>query len=158
MNWENIHTFSYCHHEIGSMNYYPLFRVRSWNNGVRCMSFYILLILMNYYPLFRVRSWNNGMRCMSFYILMTEDLWIKNLITVGSWGWHFGFWAATQRAWKNQPSLTCCGGVSPKLLSMEYYNKCTRDVSCIVVSTDKFLLFLIGIIIFFSFLLSLFLQ
>ena len=24
---------------------------------------------MNYYPLFRVRSWNNGMRCMSFYIL-----------------------------------------------------------------------------------------
>ena len=24
------------------MNYYPLFRVRSWNNGVRCMSFYIL--------------------------------------------------------------------------------------------------------------------
>ena len=25
---------------------------------------------MNYYPLFRVRSWNNGMHCMSFYILM----------------------------------------------------------------------------------------
>ena len=25
---------------------------------------------MNYYSLFRVRSWNNGMRCMSFYILM----------------------------------------------------------------------------------------
>ena len=31
--------------EIGSMNYYPLFRVRSWNNGVRCMSFYILIII-----------------------------------------------------------------------------------------------------------------
>ena len=28
--------------KIGSMNYYPLFRVRSWNNGVRCMSFYLL--------------------------------------------------------------------------------------------------------------------
>ena len=27
---------------IGSLNFYPLFRVRSWNNGVRCMSFYIL--------------------------------------------------------------------------------------------------------------------
>ena len=26
---------------------------------------------MNYYPLFRVRSWNNGMRCMSFYVLIT---------------------------------------------------------------------------------------
>ena len=34
--------FAYYHHQIGSMNYYPLFRVRSWNNGVRCMSFYIL--------------------------------------------------------------------------------------------------------------------
>ena len=32
---------SYYHHQIGSMNYYPLFRVRSWNNGMRCMSFYI---------------------------------------------------------------------------------------------------------------------
>ena len=40
--WDNIYTLSYCHHRIGSMNYYPLFRVRSWNNGVRCMSFYIL--------------------------------------------------------------------------------------------------------------------
>ena len=42
-DWENIYTLSYCHHQIGSMNYYPLFRVRSWNNGVRCMSFYILM-------------------------------------------------------------------------------------------------------------------
>ena len=29
--------------QIGSMNDYPLFRVRSWNNGVRCMAFYILM-------------------------------------------------------------------------------------------------------------------
>ena len=36
------YTLSYYHHQIGSMNYYPLFRVRSWNNGMRCMSFYIL--------------------------------------------------------------------------------------------------------------------
>ena len=41
-DWENINILSYYHHQIGSMNYYPLFRVRSWNNGVRCMSFYIL--------------------------------------------------------------------------------------------------------------------
>ena len=34
---------SYYNHQIGSMNYYPLFRVRSWNNGMRCMSFYILM-------------------------------------------------------------------------------------------------------------------
>ena len=41
-DWENIHTLSHYHHQIGSMYYYPLFRVRSWNNGARCMSFYIL--------------------------------------------------------------------------------------------------------------------
>ena len=37
-DWENIYTLS---NQIGSMNYYPLFRVRSWNNGVRFMSFCI---------------------------------------------------------------------------------------------------------------------
>ena len=42
-DWENRYTLSYYHHQIGSMNYYPLFRVRSWNNGVHCMSFYILM-------------------------------------------------------------------------------------------------------------------
>ena len=42
-DWENIYTLSYYHHQIGSMNYYPLFRVRSWNNGIRCMPFYILI-------------------------------------------------------------------------------------------------------------------
>ena len=42
-DWRNIYTLSYYHHQIGSMNYYPLFRVRSWNNGVRCMSFYTLI-------------------------------------------------------------------------------------------------------------------
>ena len=31
------------HHQIGSMSYYPLFRVRSWNNGMRCMHLYILM-------------------------------------------------------------------------------------------------------------------
>ena len=36
-DWENIYTLSYYHHQIGSMNYCPLFRVRSWNNGVRCL-------------------------------------------------------------------------------------------------------------------------
>ena len=39
---ERIYTVSCYHHQIASMNYYPLFRVRSWNNGVRCMSFIFL--------------------------------------------------------------------------------------------------------------------
>ena len=34
-DWENIHTLSYYHQQIGSMTYYPLFRVRSWNHGMR---------------------------------------------------------------------------------------------------------------------------
>ena len=38
-----IYTLSYYHHQIGSMIYYPLFRIRSWNNGVRCRSFCILI-------------------------------------------------------------------------------------------------------------------
>ena len=46
-DWDNVYTLSYHHHQIGSMNYYPLFRVRSWNNAVRCMSFYILMVAFN---------------------------------------------------------------------------------------------------------------
>ena len=42
-DWEDIYLFYY-HHQIESMNYYPLFRVRSWNNGLRCMSPYILIL------------------------------------------------------------------------------------------------------------------
>ena len=41
-----IYTLSYYHHQIGSMNYDPLFRVRPWNNGMRCMSLYILMSLI----------------------------------------------------------------------------------------------------------------
>ena len=41
---ERIYTLSYYHHQIGSMNYYPLFRVRSWNNGMGCMSLYIHML------------------------------------------------------------------------------------------------------------------
>ena len=40
---ERIYTLSCYHHQIESVNYYPLFRVRSWNNGMRCMSLYIFI-------------------------------------------------------------------------------------------------------------------
>ena len=39
---ENIDTLYYHHQQIESMIYYPLFMVRSWNNGMRCISLYIL--------------------------------------------------------------------------------------------------------------------
>ena len=54
-DWENIYTLSYYHHQIGNMNYHPLFRVRPWNNGKRCMSFYVLYMIfcfpLPYFPL-----------------------------------------------------------------------------------------------------------
>ena len=45
---ERIYTLSYYHHQIRSMNFYPLFRVRSWNNGMPCMSLYILMNVVQY--------------------------------------------------------------------------------------------------------------
>ena len=60
---ERIYTLSYYHHQIGSMNYYPLFRVRSWNNGMRCMSFYIL----------NVSEWRNHR--IFFYTLPQLEKW-----------------------------------------------------------------------------------
>ena len=40
---ERIYALFYYHHQIGSMIYWPLFRVKPWNNGMRCMSLHILL-------------------------------------------------------------------------------------------------------------------
>ena len=45
---ERIYTLSYYHHKIGSMNFYSWFRVRSWNNGMPCMSLYILMNVVQY--------------------------------------------------------------------------------------------------------------
>ena len=41
--YENRCTLSYNYHQIGSMTHLLLFRVRSWNNGILCMFFYILI-------------------------------------------------------------------------------------------------------------------
>ena len=42
---ERIYTLSYYHHQIGSMINYPLFAVRSWDNGMRCMFLYIFILM-----------------------------------------------------------------------------------------------------------------
>ena len=44
---ENTCTWSFYHHQIGSMTHLPLSKVRSWNNGMRCMSFYIPMKSLN---------------------------------------------------------------------------------------------------------------
>ena len=49
-DWESTYAFSYYHNQIGNMNYYPLYSVRSWNDGVRCMSFYILIFTKDPQP------------------------------------------------------------------------------------------------------------
>ena len=58
-DWENIYSLSYCHHQIESMNYYPLFS-------------------MNYYTLSRVRSWNNDMSCLSWYSYRLHNVVKRN--------------------------------------------------------------------------------
>ena len=40
------------------MNYYQLFRVRSWNNSIRCLSFYILILMIYIWIIFQVRHAN----------------------------------------------------------------------------------------------------
>ena len=44
---ESTCTLSYYHQQIGSMINLPLFKVTSWNNGMRSMSFYILILMIN---------------------------------------------------------------------------------------------------------------
>ena len=55
---ENTCTWSYYHHEFGRMTHLPLFRVKSWNNGVRCMSVYVLMIYFLAYDLHADRCWS----------------------------------------------------------------------------------------------------
>ena len=65
---EIIYTLSYYHHQIGSMYYYPLFRVRSWNNGMRCMSLYIIMACI------RMTSMPRGIRKQSNYPEISNKL------------------------------------------------------------------------------------
>ena len=57
---ENTCTLSYYHHQIGSITHLPLSMVRSWNNGVRCMTLYI---------------------CMHIYFYRSE-IWVAQVVTV----------------------------------------------------------------------------
>ena len=86
-DWDNIFTLSYFHHRIGSMNYYPWFRARSWNNGVRCMSFCILLrhyivakmtVCRKKYSLYTARFTNNAHSSCCFGLF-----WDREFFDVG---------------------------------------------------------------------------
>ena len=61
-----IYTLSYYHNQSGSMNYYPLFRVREWNNSMCCMSLYILMIIIGpSNPSFIFKGGVNNMRTVN---------------------------------------------------------------------------------------------
>ena len=40
---DNTWALLYHHHQIGSIDHLSLFRVKSWNNGMHCMFFYVLM-------------------------------------------------------------------------------------------------------------------
>ena len=92
-DWENKYTLSYCHHQIRSMNYYPLLRVRSWNNGVHCMSFYILML---YIYILSYCIWekvcNSTMRMDIYYawwimLYFSVSGWYQQYNLCGTWWW-----------------------------------------------------------------------
>ena len=102
-DWENIYTLFYYHHQTGSMNYYPLFRVRSWNNGVRCMSFYILMGI----PIL-VRHLYIEMASWACFICNFFSHWLRLLIQIKNGlgkpyqiNWNILIWIALWWTWKN---------------------------------------------------------
>ena len=69
---ERIHTLSYYHHQFRSMDYHPLLRISSWNNGMRCMSPHILLMeteIMLYSVLVVLHT----------LFVKTRPIWLKRL-------------------------------------------------------------------------------
>ena len=70
---EGIYTLSYYHHQIGSMNFNPLFRVRSWNNGTRCMYLYIVMGLLCCNFLWSVQMQASNISCHNILLLSMVD-------------------------------------------------------------------------------------
>ena len=70
-----IYTLSYYHNQMGSTKYYPVFRVRLWNNGMRWMSLYILM----WWKLVRPNATAAWCRC----IFQHEYVWS---VKTNKWG------------------------------------------------------------------------
>ena len=99
-----------------SMNYYLLFRVRSWNNGMCCMSLYILIDLLHTCFLFYIVSASydlrgHGARVFLYQPIPSDSGW--HPISVSRWNgtiWTLPPMTTTWQmsaAWgTNAPSLT----------------------------------------------------
>ena len=53
--------------------YVTLFRVRSWNNGMRCMSYYVLMGLASHSQPQQIRLWGKAVCHIQMEIKCTED-------------------------------------------------------------------------------------
>ena len=71
---ERIYIHFYCHNQIGSINYYQFFRIRSWKNDMRGMSCYILMLMV-----FEL-IFSAGI-CLYFDLISTEGLTMRYQIT-----------------------------------------------------------------------------
>ena len=128
-DWDNIYTLSYHDHQIGSMNYYPLLRVRSWNNGVRCMSFYILTMqtisafqtprhICHKFPLYE------GISCMSMNQNSLKHHCVKNVVLMIKnpylWLAMYKFTSHIFKSFLYSITITKCWEFSPRF----YYCGC----------------------------------
>ena len=67
---ERIYTLSYYHYQIGSMNCHPMFRVRSWNNG-------LYVSLYSYKTFLHTKPWIPGGEG-SIFTAVIHWLWRHN--------------------------------------------------------------------------------
>ena len=83
-DWGNIYTLSHYHQQIGSMNCKSLFRSWPWNNGIRCMSLYIVILI-----------WHTNPIDLSTFETRPNDLTNKSIFLRSNsqfWCHHFMFW------------------------------------------------------------------
>ena len=83
---ENTCTWSYDHHQIGNMTSLPLFSVRACNNGMRCMSFYILM-----HPNVKlvVRILTLSMSRANQLLTSRLYSWLETDCVRGCWSWSY---------------------------------------------------------------------
>ena len=80
--WGNIYTLSHYHQQIGSMNCKSLFRFWPWNNGIRCMYLYILIVIWHTNPIdlstFETRP--NDLTNKSIFLRPNSQFWCHHFM------------------------------------------------------------------------------
>ena len=81
-DWGNIYTLSHYHQQIGSMNCKSLLRSWPWNNGIRCMSLYIVILIWHTNPIdlstFETRP--NDSTNKSIFLRSDSQLWCHHFM------------------------------------------------------------------------------